>query len=103
MAFERNNAAHEASHGVAPRICFVGLANLPLLAPQYPARTGGAELQQVLLAKALARRGLPNSMIVADYGQPDGAEWHGITTFKTCAPQAGLPALRFVHPHWTSL
>ncbi|HEY1283619.1 MAG TPA: glycosyltransferase family 4 protein [Steroidobacteraceae bacterium] len=105
MVFEgKNSGAPGASQPAAPRICFVGLANLPLLAPQYgPERTGGAELQQVLLAKALARRGLPVSMIVADHGQADGAVWHGITTHKACAPRAGLPVLRFVHPHWTSL
>ena len=103
MGFEENNGAQGASHAV-PRICFVGLGNLPLLAPQYgPARSGGAELQQVLLAKALARRGVPVSMIVADHGQADGAVWHGIKTYKACAPRAGLPVLRFVHPHWTSL
>src|SRR6185312_15523456 len=104
MAVEMNKGAREASQVAAPRICLVGPANLPLLDAQFgPARTGGAELQQVLLAKALVRRGLPVSMIVSDHGQPDGAVWHGIKTYKACAPQAGLPVLRFVHPRWTSL
>ena len=104
MVFREDNRAGRGSHRANPRICFVGLANLPLLAPEYgPARTGGAELQQVLLAKALACRGLPVSMIVADRGQADAAVWHGITTYKACAPNAGLPVLRFIHPHWTSL
>lgn len=104
MAFEQNNGARVASPAAVPRVCIVGPGNLPLLDPQYgPARTGGAELQQVLLAKTLARRGLPVSMIVADHGQADGTVWHGITTYKACAPHAGLPVLRFIHPHWTSL
>jgi hypothetical protein len=42
----------------APTICFVGLANLPVLAREYGQHgVGGAELQQTLLAKALAARG----------------------------------------------
>lgn len=87
-----------------PRICFVGPQNLPLLAPEYgPSRTGGAELQQFMLAKALVRRGFQVSMVVWDSGQPEGAVYHGITTHKMCAQRAGLPVVRFAHPRWTSL
>ncbi len=87
-----------------PTICFVGPANLPVLAPEYGRhRVGGAELQQTLLAKALVSRGFEVSMVVADYGQPDGAAWQGIKTYKAYRPDAGLPVLRFVHPRWTSL
>ncbi len=42
-------------------------------------------------------------MILADYGQPDGAVWDGIRTYKAYAPQAGIPVLRFIHPRWTGL
>lgn len=85
-----------------PRICFVGLANLPVLAKEYRALgIGGAALQQTLLAKALARRGFRVSMVVADYGQLDGAVWHDITTYKSYHPDEGLPGLRFIHPRWT--
>ena len=88
----------------APTICFVGLANLPLLAREYGAHgVGGAELQQTLLAKALVRLGARVSMVVADYGQSDGAVWHGIKTYKSCGPLEGIPALRFIHPRWTRL
>lgn len=87
-----------------PRICFVGLANLSHLAPQIaPPGAGGAELQQVLLAKALARRGFEVSTIVYDHGQPDGAYWHGIRALKTFRPSAGIRMLRFFHPRWTSI
>lgn len=87
-----------------PSICFVGLANLPVLAREYGQHgVGGAELQQTLLAKALAAQGHDVSMVVADYGQPDGAVWDGIKTYKACRPDAGLPILRFIHPRWTSL
>jgi glycosyltransferase involved in cell wall biosynthesis len=88
----------------APTICFVGLANLPVLAREYGRHgVGGAELQQTLLAKALVARGYNVSMVVADYGQPDGAVWDGIQTYKAYRPDAGLPVLRFVHPRWTGV
>lgn len=86
------------------RICFVGLPNLAVLAPELdPSGASGEPVQQTLLAKALARRGYEISMVTADRGQPDGAQWHGVKTFKAFAPQAGLPVLRFVHPRWTGL
>ena len=86
------------------RVCFVGLGNLPVLAREYAdRRAGGAELQQTLLARALAGRGWPVSMIVADYGQADGAAWDGVKTYKAYRPGAGIPVIRFVHPRWTRL
>ena len=86
------------------RVCFVGLGNLPVLAREYSdRRAGGAELQQTLLARALARRGWPVSMIVADHGQPDGAVWDGIKTYKAYRPKEGFPVIRFLHPRWTKL
>jgi glycosyltransferase involved in cell wall biosynthesis len=88
----------------APRTCFVGLANLPVLAREYGALgVGGAELQQTLLAKALAAQGYNVSMVVADHGQPDGAVWDGIKTYKAYRPESGLPGLRFIHPRWSGL
>jgi glycosyltransferase involved in cell wall biosynthesis len=87
-----------------PHVCFVGLGNLPVLAPEYADQpAGGAELQQALLAKALARRGWPVSMIVFDHGQPDGAVWEGVRTIKAYRPDEGLPVLRFLYPRWTKL
>src|ERR1043165_4143346 len=92
---------HEAP---LPSICFVGLSNLAVLAPEVD-RSGasGEPRQHTLLATALARRGYRVSMIVADHGQPDGAMWEGVRTFKAFAPGAGLPVIRFVHPRWTGL
>lgn len=88
----------------APTICFIGMANLPVLAPEFGHhRAGGTELQQALLAKALARHGLSVSMIVADYGQPDGAVYEGVKTYKAFDPAKGIPVLRFVHPRWSGL
>lgn len=86
-----------------PHICFVGLGTLPLLTREHGTRAGGAELQQALLAKALARRGWSVSMVVADHGQPEGAAWDGVRTLKAYRPDEGIPILRFLHPRWTKL
>ena len=87
-----------------PSICFVGFSNLAVLAPEVdPSSASGEPLQHTLLATALARRGHRVSMVVLDHGQPDGAVWDGVQTFKAYARGAGLPVLRFVHPRWTGL
>jgi glycosyltransferase involved in cell wall biosynthesis len=89
---------------MTPRICFVGLRNLPVLAREYNAHgIGGEEVQHTLLARAMAARGYEVSMVVMDYGQADGAEWEGIKTYKTYRSQDGLPVLRFFHPRWTGM
>ena len=86
------------------RICFVGLNNLAVLAPEYD-RSGpaGEPVQHTLLARSLARRGYDVSMVTGDCGQPDGKVWDGVKTFKAYSLEAGLPVLRFVHPRWTGL
>jgi glycosyltransferase involved in cell wall biosynthesis len=89
---------------MSPHICFVGPENLPLLAPEYGAiHAGGAELQQTLLAKALARRAFPVSMVVADLGQRDGARWDGVTTYRAYRPHEGIRYVRYLHPRLTRL
>ncbi len=86
------------------KICFVGIENLPVLAPEYGQHNiAGEGVQQTLLGRALARRGHNVSMVVWDYGQADGAEWEGIRVFKAYRPNAGIPVLRFVHPRWTGM
>jgi glycosyltransferase involved in cell wall biosynthesis len=86
------------------KICFVGLHNLSVLAPEFKDRmVGGEPVQQTLLARALARRGHDVSMVVADLGQADGIQYEGIRTFKAYRPDAGVPGLRYVHPRWTGL
>jgi glycosyltransferase involved in cell wall biosynthesis len=87
-----------------PSICFAGLTNLPVLAREYAHHgIGGMQVQQTLLARMLARRGFDVSMVVADYGQEDGASWDGITTWRTFRPSAGIPVLRYIHPRWTRI
>jgi glycosyltransferase involved in cell wall biosynthesis len=102
--YSRAPSSAPAAHILTPRICFVGLANLPVLAPEFEQHgIGGAELQQTLLAKALARRGFQVSMVVGDYGQQDGVVWSGVKTYKASKPREGVPVVRFVHPRWTKL
>jgi glycosyltransferase involved in cell wall biosynthesis len=86
------------------KVSFLGLDNLPVLAREYNRHgIGGEQVQQTLLAKALARRGIEVSMVVFDYGQADGASWGPVRTHTAFAADAGLPVLRFVHPRWTGL
>jgi len=86
------------------KICFVGLENLAVLAPEYRQHNiAGEGVQQTLLGRALVRRGHNVSMVVWDYGQVDGTEWEGIRVFKAYRPNAGLPVLRFIHPRWTGM
>jgi len=86
------------------RVCFLGLDNLPALAEEYGhLRVGGEQVQQTLLAKALHGRGHTVTMIVMDYGQVDGASYHGIGTLKTFQEDDGLPIMRFIYPRWTKV
>lgn len=87
-----------------PKICFVGLRSLPVLAPEYSQHgNGGEEVQHTLLAKAMNRQGYDVSMIVEDYGQQDGQAWDDIVTYKTYKQSEGIPVIRFVYPRWTKL
>ena len=92
------------THMAGISLCFVGLDNLPVLAPEFRGHAiGGESVQQTLLARALARRGHEVSMVTADCGQEDGAVYEGIRVYKAYRPAAGIPLLRFLHPRWTGL
>jgi glycosyltransferase involved in cell wall biosynthesis len=94
--------SHE--HNDTTGICFVGIENLQVLAPEYSKNgVGGAELQQTLLARALVRRGFRVSMVVADLGQPDGMVWDGIATYRAYRPEAGVRGVRLLHPRATGV
>jgi glycosyltransferase involved in cell wall biosynthesis len=65
-----------------PKICFVALQAYPVLSKAGYKSAGGAEVQQVLLAKELKNNGFDVSFIVADYGQNDLEIIDDIKAFK---------------------
>jgi glycosyltransferase involved in cell wall biosynthesis len=87
-----------------PHVCFLAPTTWPTLAgvKGIPV-VGGAELQQTLIAKALAARGYRVSMISIDYGQRDGTVVDGVTIHNMHKPDEGIPVVRFFHPRLTSL
>jgi glycosyltransferase involved in cell wall biosynthesis len=87
-----------------PSICFVSPDNFAALVddPKY-GRIGGAEVQQMLIGKELAKRGHRVSFITFDHGQDDKLEIDGMHIIKAYNENVGIPALRFVHPRLTRL
>jgi glycosyltransferase involved in cell wall biosynthesis len=86
------------------KICLVKLCALPALSEdQKHEWVGGEEVQHAQLAVALAKLGHEVRLVVADYGQPDGAVYEGVTTLKAFRESDGIPVLRFIHPRWTKL
>ena len=85
-------------------ICFVSPLAYSVLARDPKIKhVGGAELQQSILAKALAKKGHKVSMICLDYGQEDGEVIDGVTVYKAHRQDAGLPILRFIYPRMSSI
>ncbi|HEY2628606.1 MAG TPA: glycosyltransferase family 4 protein [Usitatibacter sp.] len=96
---------HRATRGARkPHICFLAPTTWPVLSGSIDVKVvGGAEVQQSLIAPALARRGYRVSMVSLDYGQPDRSEVAGVTIHNMHRPDEGIPGLRFLHPRLTSL
>ena len=86
------------------RVCIVGLKCYDLLArvPQ-PRYVGGAERQQVQLARGLAARGHQVALVTLGDGQRDGASHDGVTVHAAYAVNDGIPIVRFFHPRWSGL
>jgi glycosyltransferase involved in cell wall biosynthesis len=87
-----------------PRICFIAPNAYPILAGDTRIeKIGGAELQQVFIARGLASRGYPVTMVCLDFGQDDAIVIDGIRVLKAFRPAAGLPLIRFIWPRLSSL
>lgn len=82
---------------VAPNLwlVFSGQTDIPF--------AGGAELQQAILARLLAREGWRVSIITQDFGQADGVAIDGVVVRKVFGVREGVPILRFVHPRLTRM
>jgi hypothetical protein len=82
-------------------ICFVSMTVYPVLHGDTDLQgIGGAELQQVQIARLLLRMGHQVSFVTVDHGQPDGEVLQGCRVYKAYQPHcrsAGsalfLPAL----------
>ena len=83
----------------SPHICILAPHAYPLLARDREVPLiGGAELQMVLIARLLARRGWRISMVCLNYGQADRVMIDGVQVLRGYEPNAGLPVIRFVWP-----
>lgn len=86
------------------RICFVSMSIYPALYADGPVKEiGGAEVQQVQIARLLQRLGHDVAFVTTDHGQPDGDIVDGCQVFKAYRPDAGVPGVRFLHPRWTGM
>ena len=87
-----------------PSICFLAPNAFPVLAGHRESEfAGGAEVQQVIVAKGLAARGYNVSMICLDFGQPEEIEIDGVTVYRAFNKSSGVPVLRFIWPRLTSI
>jgi glycosyltransferase involved in cell wall biosynthesis len=87
-----------------PHICFVAPKAFPLLAADDTIQViGGAELQQVIVARGLVQRGYTVTMICLDYGQEDSVYIDGVRVLRAHSPGQGLPGIGFLWPRLTTL
>jgi glycosyltransferase involved in cell wall biosynthesis len=87
-----------------PKICIIGLDDYGLLTGEKTTKyVGGETVQHVLLARAWRALGADVSIIVSDHGQPRVHMVDGIRAIASHVKGSGLPGIRFIHPHSTSL
>ena len=85
------------------RICIVAHAAYGALTGGHQGHAGGVERQTSMLAHWLADRGHDVSFITWDEGPTDSPGLRQVKLIPLCRADAGVPAVRFFHPRWTSL
>ena len=101
MSRNRSDGSDPGASG-RPRICVVAHRSFGAVSGRG-GYIGGVEWQTALTAKWLARAGHCVSMITWDEGWPDGEPIDGVRVLRACRVDAGMPAVRFIHPRWTTL
>ena len=89
-----------------PKICFLALSSYPTLAKTTTQQIGGAEVQQILIAKELIKRGFAISFIVHDHGQNPVEVIDGITVYKIFPVDYNIKGAKIfvvVHSMWKAL
>ena len=76
------------------RLCIHAPYAWPLFTAGEVEFTGGAEVQQVAIARGLVARGFQVALVTCDYGQPPRVEVDGIEVFRSFPPLSGLPVVR---------
>ncbi len=80
------------------KICFVALDCYPVLRSDTSGHFGGAQVQQVLIAKELLKRGCNTTFITASVYQQDDEIIDGIKVLKAFNPNDGIRFIRFIFP-----
>ncbi|MBN2185755.1 MAG: glycosyltransferase family 4 protein [Candidatus Krumholzibacteriota bacterium] len=78
------------------KVCFFSPTAYSYFNPESGKWAGGAETQQILIARRMAERGIDVSFIVGDHGQPEVEIFGGITVIKSFSPFVGNRKLRFI-------
>lgn len=86
-----------------PSICIIAHNAYGAMLGGMAGHIGGAEHQTALLAKWLAGRGYPTSLLTWDEGQSDDCIIDGVRVIGISSAEAGVPGLRFFHPRTTGL
>lgn len=86
------------------RICFVAENVYPLLSNSTKEFIGGAELQQSIIGKYMAKNGFAVAYItrILD-GRKHDEVIEGIKIYKAYDPNGGIPLFRYFHPKISSL
>lgn len=94
-AGERAGPPAAARAAERPAICLVALQAYPMLMG-VPGSHGGAEVQQTLLAHALAARGYPVTVVSLVHGGPSDLVHDGIRMLTSFSLSGGVPGTRFL-------